>query len=304
MTYHDPVLLDACIQHLHIQPHGIYVDATFGGGGHSRAILDQLGPEGKLFGFDQDPDTSKNAPNDDRFQLLPFNFEHITRILRLHKVTAVDGILADLGVSSHQLDEGSRGFSFRHHAELDMRMNPQSGPGAREWLETVTWEQLAQTLREFGDVHQAGRVATAIIQARDAGQMTWTEDLYECLQPMCKGPRGKKLPAQVFQAIRIAVNRELAVLDSLLVDGANLLKTGGRYVVMSYHSLEDRRVKRFFKEGVLEGEAARDDHGRRYEIFDRITRKPLVASQEEIAINPRARSAKLRVVEKIEPTWG
>jgi 16S rRNA (cytosine1402-N4)-methyltransferase len=304
MTYHDTVLLDACIQHLHIQPHGIYVDATFGGGGHSRAILDQLGPEGKLFGFDQDPDTSKNAPNDDRFQLLPFNFEHITRILRLHKVTAVDGILADLGVSSHQLDEGSRGFSFRQHAELDMRMNPQSGPGAREWLETVTWEQLAQTLREFGDVHQAGRVATAIIQARDAGQMTWTEDLYECLQPMCKGPRGKKLPAQVFQAIRIAVNRELAVLDSLLVDGANLLKTGGRYVVMSYHSLEDRRVKRFFKEGVLEGEAARDDHGRRYEIFDRITRKPLVASQEEIAINPRARSAKLRVVEKIEPTWG
>lgn len=303
MTYHKPVLLESCIQHLTITPDGTYLDATFGGGGHSRLILEHLGPKGRLFAFDQDPDAAANAPDDSRFTLIPYNFEHARRMLRTHGVTELDGILADLGVSSHQLDEGARGFSFRMDGPLDMRMNPQVGQGASDWLRERSPQELAQALRVYGDVPNAMRVAHAILDASYGGNMERTEQLSDVLEPLAKGPRGKKLKTQVFQAIRIAVNRELEVLETLLQDGTDLLKPGGRFVVMSYHSLEDRRVKTFFREGRLDGEAERDDRGRRWEILNRITRKAEMASPDEIAANPRARSVRLRVAEKIEGQW-
>lgn len=296
--YHDPVLLTECMDLLALRPNGTYVDVTFGGGGHSRAILERLGPEGRLFAFDQDPDAAANAPEDSRFTLIPANFEHLQRFLRAHNVKSVDGILADLGVSSHQFDAAERGFSLRESGPLDMRMNPNVGIPVRTWLDGVEPGDLARVLGMYGDVIQPMRVARAILAARDGGTLVTTADLVRVVEPLAPRGKGHKVLAQVFQALRIEINRELAVLESLLEQGLDVLADGGRFVVMSYHSLEDRRVKVFFREGKLVGEADRDTFGNRLVPFDLITRKAVVPSAEEVQRNPRARSAKLRAAEK------
>jgi 16S rRNA (cytosine1402-N4)-methyltransferase len=296
--YHDPVMLSECMELLAIQPSGTYVDVTFGGGGHSRELLNHLGPTGRLFAFDQDPDAAANAPEDPRFVLIPANFEHLQRFLRAHGVTQVNGILADLGVSSHQFDAAQRGFSIRESGPLDMRMNPQVGVPVRTWLETVEPGDLARVLAIYGEVAQPMRVAKAILAARDGGLLNTTADLVGAVEPLTPRGKGHKVLAQVFQALRIEINRELAVLETLLEQGLELLAPQGRFVVMSYHSLEDRRVKVFFREGKLAGEADRDLYGNRLVPFDLITRKAIVPSAEEVGRNPRARSAKLRAAEK------
>jgi 16S rRNA (cytosine1402-N4)-methyltransferase len=283
---------------LAIRPSGTYVDVTFGGGGHSRELLNHLGPEGRLFAFDQDPDAAANAPEDPRFTLIPANFEHLQRFLRAYGVKQVDGILADLGVSSHQFDAAQRGFSIRESGPLDMRMNPQVGLPVRAWLETIEPGDLARVLAIYGEVAQPMRVAKAILTARDGGLLNTTADLVAAVEPLAPRGKGHKVLAQVFQALRIEINRELAVLETLLEQGLELLAPQGRFVVMSYHSLEDRRVKVFFREGKLVGEADRDLYGNRLVPFDLITRKAIVPSAEEVGRNPRARSAKLRAAEK------
>ena len=297
--YHDPVMLQECMELLAIQPAGTYVDVTFGGGGHSRALLSQLGPEGRLFAFDQDPDAAANAPEDPRFTLIPANFEHLQRFLRAHGVKQVDGILADLGVSSHQFDAAQRGFSLRESGPLDMRMNPQVGIPVRTWLETVEPGDLARVLAIYGEVAQPMRVAKAILASRDGGLLNTTADLVAAVEPLAPRGKGHKVLAQVFQALRIEINRELAVLETLLEQGLELLAPQGRFVVMSYHSLEDRRVKVFFREGKLVGEADRDLYGNRLVPFALITRKAVVPTAVEVGRNPRARSAKLRAAEKL-----
>lgn len=296
--YHDPVLLTECMDLLALRPNGTYVDVTFGGGGHSRAILERMGPEGRLFAFDQDPDAAANAPEDSRFTLIPANFEHLQRFLRAHNVKSVDGILADLGVSSHQFDAAERGFSLRESGPLDMRMNPNVGIPVRTWLDGVEPGDLARVLGLYGDVIQPMRVARAILAARDGGTLVTTADLVRVVEPLAPRGKGHKVLAQVFQALRIEINRELAVLESLLEQGLAVLADAGRFVVISYHSLEDRRVKVFFREGKLVGEADRDTFGNRLVPFDLITRKAVVPSAEEVQRNPRARSAKLRAAEK------
>ena len=296
--YHDPVLLTECMDLLALRPNGTYVDVTFGGGGHSRAILERLGPEGRLFAFDQDPDAAANAPEDSRFTLIPANFEHLQRFLRAHNVKSVDGILADLGVSSHQFDAAERGFSLRESGPLDMRMNPNVGIPVRTWLDGVEPGDLARVLGMYGDVIQPMRVARAILAARDGGTLVTTADLVRVVEPLAPRGKGHKVLAQVFQALRIEINRELAVLESLLEQGLDVLADGGRFVVMSYHSLEDRRVKVFFREGKLVGEADRDTFGNRLVPFDLITRKAVVPSGDEVQRNQRARSAKLRAAAK------
>lgn len=301
MSYHSPVLLAECLHFLNLRPNGTYVDATFGGGGHSRAILEQLGPNGRLIAFDQDPDAQANALSDSRFTLVPHNFEHLKRFLKLHRVGQVDGILADLGVSSHQLDVPERGFAHKFDGPLDMRMNPEAGQPASEWLNEVGELELRKVLAEFGDVERPAAVAAAIVRALP---IATTTELKAVLEPFSQRGRNAKLPARVFQAIRIAVNREMDVLDSFLTDCVDVLAPGGRLVVMSYHSLEDRRVKNLMREGRLDGEADRDDFGRRLVPFSLITRKPVSAGPDELERNPRSRSARLRAAEKTAPNHG
>ncbi|MBL6626693.1 MAG: 16S rRNA (cytosine(1402)-N(4))-methyltransferase RsmH [Cryomorphaceae bacterium] len=296
MTYHNPVLLQESLDLLNLRPEGTYVDVTFGGGGHSRAILERLGPQGRLIAFDQDPDAAANALDDPRFTLVPHNFEHLRRFLKLHRAPLVDGILADLGVSSHQFDVFDRGFSIRGDGPLDMRMNPRLGQSAAEWLNEVDELTLVRTLAVYGEVDRPKRVAQGILAAHANSPITRTQQLLDVIEPL--GTRGEKLFAKVFQALRIAVNREMEVLEQLLESGKDILAPGGRFVVISYHSLEDRRVKLFFREGQLEGEAPRDSFGNRLVPFNLITRKAQVPSVEEIHLNPRARSAKLRAAER------
>ena len=296
MTYHNPVLLHESLDLLNLRPEGTYVDVTFGGGGHSRAILERLGPQGRLIAFDQDPDAAANALDDPRFTLVPHNFEHLRRFLKLHRAPLVDGILADLGVSSHQFDVFDRGFSIRGDGPLDMRMNPRLGQSAAEWLNEVDELTLVRTLAVYGEVDRPKRVAQGILAAHATSHITRTQQLLDVIEPL--GTRGEKLFAKVFQALRIAVNREMEVLEQLLESGKDVLAPGGRFVVISYHSLEDRRVKLFFREGQLEGEAPRDSFGNRLVPFNLITRKAQVPSVEEIHLNPRARSAKLRAAER------
>lgn len=301
MSYHSPVLLAECLHFLNLRPNGTYVDATFGGGGHSQAILEQLGPNGRLIAFDQDPDAQANALSDSRFTLVPHNFEHLKRFLKLHRVAQVDGILADLGVSSHQLDVPERGFAHKFDGPLDMRMNPEAGQPASEWLNEVGELELRKVLAEFGDVERPAAVAAAILRALP---IATTTELKAVLEPFSQRGRNAKLPARVFQAIRIAVNREMNVLDCFLTDCVDMLAPGGRLVVMSYHSLEDRRVKNLMREGRLDGEADRDDFGRRLVPFSLITRKPVSAGPDELERNPRSRSARLRAAEKTAPNHG
>lgn len=299
--YHNPVLLEECLEGLDIQPDGVYVDVTFGGGGHSKAILARLGEKGRLFAFDQDPDARANAEaiNDKRLTFVDANFRYLQKYLRLYGIKQLNGILGDLGVSSHQFDTPERGFSTRFEASLDMRMNPRIGKTARDIIDTYTVEELHRIFGMYGELQNAKTAAQAIVAARANRSIETVTDLKTALQRFA--PRGKenKYFAQVFQALRIEVNEEMAVLQEFLTQSAEVLKPQGRLVVMSYHSLEDRLVKNFIAKGKFFGEVEKDFFGNDLKPLQAITRKPIEASAEEIAENSRARSAKLRVAEKL-----
>jgi len=297
--YHIPVLLNAAIDGLAIKPNGIYVDLTFGGGGHSKAILEKLGPEGRLLGFDQDPDAHKNALKDDRFTLVPSNFRFLKNYLRLYKALPVDGILADLGVSSHQFDTGERGFSIRFDGPLDMRMNPSAQPDAASLLNAVEQDELQRILKVYGELKQAGRVARTLVEYRDKTPFKTVEQLIEAILPYTPAFKGHQFQAKVFQALRIAVNSELEALEEMLLQTIDVLEPGGRLVVMSYHSLEDRMVKNFMKRGDFEGKEEKDFFGNSLKPFKTVVSKAIVPNEEEIKINNRARSARLRIAERL-----
>lgn len=296
-TYHIPVLLQESVAALNLKPNGIYVDVTFGGGGHSLEILRQL-DGGKLFGFDQDPDAAANAPNDDRFTLIPQNFRYLQNFLRMYGVSQVDGILADLGVSSHQLDEGSRGFSLRHDAPLDMRMGQGGTRSAAELLNTADEDELAQIFKTYGELPGSHRLARTIYQTRATKPLATTGDLVALAGRMAHPAKAQKFLAQVFQAVRIAVNDELGALRSLLEQSVPLLVPGGRLAVISYHSLEDRMVKYYMRSGNFDGEVQKDFYGHPIAPFTLITRSAIVPTEAEISENKRARSARLRIAEK------
>jgi 16S rRNA (cytosine1402-N4)-methyltransferase len=299
--YHNPVLLEACLDGLAIRPEGVYVDVTFGGGGHSKAILNRLGEKGRLLAFDQDSDARANALaiDDKRLTFIDANFRYLQKYLRLYGVKGVDGILGDLGVSSHQFDTPERGFSTRFEANLDMRMNQQSGLTARDIINTYSSEELHRLLGMYGELQNAKTAAQAIVAARANRTIETVNDLKAALQRYA--PRGKenKYFAQVFQALRIEVNDEMGALQEFLTQSAEVLKPQGRLVVMSYHSLEDRLVKNFIGKGKFHGEVEKDLFGNDLKPLQSVTRKPIEASAEEIAQNSRARSAKLRVAEKL-----
>lgn len=296
--YHIPVLLNEVIEGLAIKPNGIYVDCTFGGGGHSKVILSLLNKEGKLIVFDQDEDAKANVPNDDRVLFIPQNFIHLQRFLRLHKVSRVDGILADLGVSSHQFDEAERGFSIRFDANLDMRMDKRQTPTAANVLKNFTEVQLHKMFEKFGEVTNAKTLAKTIIEQRTIVPIKTIAEFKKAIHTAVKGNPQKYL-AQVFQALRIQVNSELEVLQNLLQQIPSILKPQGRAAIITFHSLEDRIVKNFFKTGsITEGEED-DVYGTKpYNPLTIITKKPITASTEELKQNVRSRSAKLRVAEK------
>jgi 16S rRNA (cytosine1402-N4)-methyltransferase len=300
MIYHDPVLLNACIEGLRINPSGTYVDVTFGGGGHSREILKHLGPDGKLFAFDQDNDAAANAPDDERFTLIPHNFKFIKNYLKLYRAIPVDGILADLGVSSHQFDEAGRGFSIRFDANLDMRMNVLQGMTAQKLLETYSEEELRRIFKEYGELSEAGKLAKHLINVRSDRPIKTTQQLMDLIRPFMRRGQEHTFAAQVFQSIRIEVNDELESLKQMLLQTSELLRPGGRLVVMSYHSLEDRLVKNFLRSGKFEGEVEKDLFGNSKLPFKGITRKPIRPDAEEIHRNNRSRSAILRIGEKNE----
>ena len=300
MNYHLPVMLNECIEGLNIRPEGTYVDATFGGGGHSRAILSQLGESGKLIAFDQDADALANAIEDSRFKLLNENFRHMKSFLRLQGVRSVDGILADLGVSSHQFDVAERGFSTRFNGELDLRMDRRQEVTARELVNRMDEHELTRILRLYGELPNAYQMAKAICHARAEKEIETTFDLREAVKHHL--PRGmeNKYLAMLFQALRIEVNGELEALQEMLRQAAELLNPGGRIAVMSYHSLEDRIVKNFFRAGNFEGEIEKDFYGNPIVPLKPVSRKAIVAGEEELQRNPRSRSARLRVAEKVE----
>lgn len=300
MIYHDPVLLNACIEGLRINPSGTYIDVTFGGGGHSREILKHLGPDGKLFAFDQDNDAAANAPDDDRFTLIPHNFKFIKNYLKLYRAIPVDGILADLGVSSHQFDEAGRGFSIRFDANLDMRMNVLQGMTAQKLLETYSEEELRRIFKEYGELSEAGKLAKHLINVRSDRPIKTTQQLMDLIRPFMRRGQEHTFAAQVFQSIRIEVNDELESLKQMLLQTSEVLSPGGRLVVMSYHSLEDRLVKNFLRSGKFEGEVEKDLFGNSKVPFKGITRKPIRPDAEEIHRNNRSRSAILRIGEKNE----
>lgn len=299
MSYHDPVLLTESVAALQIKPDGVYVDATFGGGGHSRKILEQLGPKGILIAFDQDKDALANLSDDKRLVFVQNNFRHLRRYLRLNGILEVDGILADLGVSSHQIDEGARGFSYRFDAELDMRMNQDEPLNAATVLNTYDAEALQKVFGEWGEVRNARTLAQAIVQARRVKNLETIGDLLRIAEPLYMGQKMRYL-SQVFQAIRIEVNDEMGALREFLEASLLALKPGGRLVVITYHSLEDRPVKNFLKSGDFEGNPAKDFYGNITRPFEIITKKAVEPGEAEIRRNPRARSAKLRVGEKKE----
>lgn len=298
MSYHKPVLLKETVDGLAIKPQGIYVDVTFGGGGHSREILSRLGPEGKLFAFDQDQDALANRIDDSRFTLINENFRFIGQFLRFYGVRKVDGILADFGVSSHQFDVAERGFSTRFEGDLDMRMNQSGALSAKEVINQYEHESLSNVLFQYGDLRNSRALATAIIQAREISEITTTTALKEALKPFLKGFRDQKLLAQIYQAIRIEVNQEIQVIKEFLEQVPTLLEIGGRLSVLSYHSLEDRLVKRFIQNGKFEGEAESDLYGRVSTPLKRVG-KLIVPTAKEIKENSRARSAKLRIGERV-----
>lgn len=298
MNYHNPVLLKETVDGLNIQPNGVYVDVTFGGGGHSREILKRLGPEGKLYAFDQDKDALENAIDDERFTLINENFRFIKRFLRFYGVRKVDGILGDFGVSSHQFDVAERGFSTRFESRLDMRMNQQSKLSAFEVVNEYDEKQLREVLFNYGELRSAPKMARTIVSARKEGEIATSERLKEILQPFLPAGREHKILAQIYQAIRIEVNQEIEALKEFLLQTETLLKPGGRLSLISYHSLEDRLVKRFIRSGMFQGEPEKDFYGNISVPFKKVG-KLIVPTPEEIKQNNRARSAKLRVAEKI-----
>lgn len=299
MMYHLPVMLSECIESLNIRPDGTYVDATFGGGGHSRAIMSRLGPEGRLYAFDQDADALANAIDDPRFKLIHENFKHLKGFLRLEGVRCVDGLLADLGVSSHQFDEAGRGFSTRFDGELDLRMDRRQELTARTLVNSADEAELAQMLRLYGELPNARQMAKAICRARAEAEIVTTFDLRNAVgRHLPRGMENKYL-AMLFQALRIVVNGELEALQALLRQGTELLRPGGRMVVMSYHSLEDRLVKNYFRSGNFDGEVEKDFYGNPIVPLVPVGRKATVAGDEEVQRNPRSRSARLRVAERV-----
>jgi len=297
MKYHNPVLLKTSVEGLAIKPDGVYVDVTFGGGGHSKEILSQLGPDGKLFAFDQDEDAIANALPDERFKLITENFRNIKRYLRFYGVKEVDGILADLGVSSHQFDVAERGFSTRFEAELDMRMSQKGELNAFMVVNEYDEATLKKVFAEFGELSNAGAIANTIINARKDIPIKNTEQLKQVLSKFLPAHKSHKILAQIYQAIRIEVNQEMEVLKEFLEQSLDILKPGGRLSVISYHSLEDRLVKRFMKNGMFEGEPERDFFGN-YSVPFKSIGKLIIPDNAEIKINNRARSAKLRIAEK------
>ena len=298
-TYHIPVMLDECISALNIKPNGIYVDLTMGGGGHTREILKHLGPEGHLYSLDQDPDAEANAPQDPRHTFVASNFRFVRGALRLRGVEHVDGILADLGVSSHHFDAKHRGFSFRGEALLDMRMNTRGGRTAADIINTYTNDALAKIFSEYGELDTTWKIANCLERARTEKPITTTAELVEAVKP-CTPPKDEaKFLTKLFQAIRIELNGEIEALKMALEQSAKLLSPEGRLVVMSYHSLEDRLVKNFMRSGNCEGVIEKDFFGRATTPFKVISRKAIIPSDEEITTNPRSRSAKLRVAEKL-----
>ena len=297
-NYHIPVMLRECLEGLKINPDGIYVDVTFGGGGHSRAIFEKLSPKGRLIVFDQDPDSLKNAWDAPNFLFIPSNFAFISNHLKMMGIKHVDGILADLGVSSHQFDEADRGFTIRANAALDMRMNQSGDLTAAKVVNTYEEHQLIRIFRNFGELSNARKVAGELVNKRSERKIKTTQDLMDLLRFCAPRHKEHKFFAQVFQALRIEVNNELDVLEKFLVQSAEVLSPGGRLVVMSYHSLEDRLVKNFMKRGAVDGEITKDFFGNILKPFDEIVRHPIVPSEEELELNTRARSAKLRIAEK------
>ena len=297
-TYHTSVMLNECIDGLHIDPAGTYVDVTFGGGGHAKAILARL-EGGQLFGFDQDSDALANAPQDPRFTFMQANFRDIKRYLRLHGIKQVDGILADLGISSHQIDAPERGFSTRFQGDLDMRMNQSAELSAKELLATADEGRLHKILGMYGEIKNAKTLAQAIVAERSVKPFTTTEGFTAFLKRFA--PRGKefKYYAQVFQALRIEVNDEMGALEEMLLSAVELLKPEGRLVVMSYHSLEDRLVKSLMTKGKFQGEVEKDFYGNLLRPLEPVSRGAITASEEELALNSRARSAKLRIAKKV-----
>lgn len=297
--YHIPVLLKESIDGLLIQSNGVYVDCTFGGGGHSREILQHLGKDGLLVVFDQDEAAKNNLPKDDRVLFVPQNFKYLQRFLRLHKINQVDGILADLGVSSHQFDEAERGFSIRFDAALDMRMDQRQPITAANVLKSFTEQQLHKMLEQYGEVTNAKTLAKLIVQQRNMVNINTINEFKQAIQSAVKG-NPQKYFAQVFQALRIEVNDELGALKELLQQTTVVLKPGGRVAIITFHSLEDRLVKNFFKSGTFSENEVEDVYGNRPKSpFKIITKKPITASQEELKINKRSRSAKLRIAEKV-----
>jgi len=296
--YHNPVLLKESVDGLNIKPDGVYVDVTFGGGGHSREIMRRLGPNGRLIAFDQDQDALQNRIDDERFLLINENFRYIKRFLRFHNIKQVDGILADLGVSSHQFDVAERGFSTRFEADLDMRMSQKNSLSAYEVINEYDEKQLRQIFAEYGELKTASGMAYAIVNYRKNEPIKNSETLKQVLAKFLPPQKSNKILAQVYQAIRIEVNQEIEVLKEFLEQALEILKPEGRLSVISYHSLEDRLVKRFMRNGMFEGEPERDFFGNFNVPFKNIE-KLIVPTEEEIAQNNRARSAKLRVAEKI-----
>jgi 16S rRNA (cytosine1402-N4)-methyltransferase len=298
-SYHIPVLLNEVLENLNIKADGVYVDCTFGGGGHSRAILQRLNKNGRLIAFDQDEDAKRNVPNDDRVLFIPNNFRYLQRFLRLNGIEEVDGILADLGVSSHQFDEADRGFSIRFDASLDMRMDQRQAKTAADVLNDYSEQQLHKLFEQYGEVTNSKTLAKTIVEVRKSSQLKTIEGLKNALSPIVKGNPNKYL-AQVFQALRIEVNDEMGALKEMLEQSPLVLKQGGRIAVITFHSIEDRIAKTFFKDNTFE---APDENPfatiERKKVLKPVNKKPIVATNEEIKKNPRARSAKLRVAEKI-----
>ena len=296
-SYHVPVLLKESLEGLAINPSGTYVDTTFGGGGHSRAILAALGSRGRLLAFDQDPQAQQNAIDDERFTLIPQNFRHIKRFLRFYGVKQVDGVLADFGVSSYQFDTAERGFSTRLEGALDMRMNPEAPLSAYEVVNTYEEEALSTLFFRYGELSQSRQIARTIVQQRSTRPIATTGELKQVVQRFLPKGKENKVLAQLYQAIRIEVNGELAALEELLLQLPEIVRSGGRIALISYHSLEDRLVKRFIRDGQFSGEPQKDFYGNLLTPFQKVG-KAIVATQEEIAQNNRARSAVLRVAER------
>ena len=298
-TYHVPVLVEESIDGLAIQPNGIYVDVTFGGGGHSREILRHLGPDGHLYGFDHDADAEKNIVDDKRFTFVRSNFRYLKQWMRYYGMEKIDGLLADLGVSSHHFDDETRGFSFRFDAPLDMRMNKRAGMTAADVVNDYTEQQLADIFYLYGELKQARRLAALIVKARAQHRIETTSELLQAVEGLLRPEREKKETAQLFQALRIEVNHEMEALKEMLSGATEVLRSGGRLSVITYHSLEDRIVKNVMKAGNAEGRVKQDFFGRTEAPFRLVYNKVIVPTDDEQQRNPRSRSAKLRIAERV-----